>query len=111
MESPELYAKIEQEIAQSHARYEAEQNDAQFSTTRAVELETLRLLLQRLRDGETREALRAWLREEMPRLEEELEREFHCPTFDWYDEHYHYKRLAGERDACRKMEQLLAEEP
>ena len=40
-------------------------------------------------------------------MEQELER----PSFDWYDEHYQYKRLEGRRNACQTIEKLLTKPP
>lgn len=110
MERSELFAKIEIEISQSQLRYEADRDNAHLSTIRVKELETLQNLYDRLKSGEEAEALLNKLKEDLPELEEMKEQEFLHPSFDWYDEHYHYKVLDGRCDAYRIMIKLLEQE-
>lgn len=95
----QLFAKMEGEIAKAQKRYQADREDSYLSNVRVAEIEALQALLQRLRQGESVEELSAWLRQELPQLEENMEQELERPSFDWYDERYQYKRLEGRRDA------------
>ncbi len=97
----QLLAKMEEEIAKAQERYQADQEDSYLSHVRAAEIEALQALRQRLRRGESMEELSAWIRQELSRLEENMEQELNRPSFDWYDEHYQYKRLEGRRDAYK----------
>ena len=110
MKKTELFMKIEDEIAQSQLRYEADENDSYIGTVRRAELESLQYLYSRLKDGEEAEEFLAWLRAKLPELEERRERELESPSFDWYDDHYHYKVLDGQCDAYRIMIKLLEQE-
>ena len=107
MEKARLYAKIEDEIARSRARYEKNQADSNISTSCAKELETLRYLYERLKGGESPEGLLADLRRKLPEMKSLMDREAEFPSFDWYDEHYHYKVLDGQCDAYEWMIALL----
>ena len=43
-------------------------------------------------------------------MEEERDREAIYPSFDWYDEHYHYKILEGWCIAYKEVIKLLEKE-
>lgn len=105
----DLCTKIEMSIASCEARYKAHENDSYLSTVLASEMETLQILLERVKGTETEERLLAELRAKLPELEQELDREAEYPTFDWYDEHHVYKVLEGHRDAYRKVISILEE--
>lgn len=109
MERVVLCGKMETAIASCEARYEAAKNDSYLSTVLASELETLQILLERVKSGEAEERLSAELKAKLPELEEEMDREAEYPTFDWYDEHHIYKVLEGHRDAYRKVIAILEE--
>ena len=98
---------LERAIAESRARYEADQHNADVSASRASEWQTLCEWRGFLQNGEPSAALRKKLAAALPGLKEELAREAEHPSFDWYDEHYHYKRLAGVLDAYRILLPLL----
>ncbi len=101
---------LERAIAESRARYEADQHNADVSASRASEWQTLCEWRGFLQNGEPSAALREKLAAALPGLKEELAREAEHPSFDWYDEHYHYKRLAGVLDAYRILLPLLEPE-
>ena len=101
---------LERAIAESRARYEADQHNADVSASRASEWQTLCEWRGFLQNGEPSAALREKLAAALPGLKEELAREAEHPSFDWYDEHYHYKRLAGVLDAYRIVLPLLEPE-
>ncbi len=101
---------LERAIAESRARYEADQHNADVSASRASEWQTLCEWRGFLQNGEPSAALRKKLAAALPGLKEELAREAEHPSFDWYDEHYHYKRLAGVLDAYRILLPLLEPE-
>lgn len=107
VEKAELLYKIEEAIAQSRMRYEKDSDDSYLSIVRAEELETLQRFYGRLKSGEGAENLLAELRRGLPELEAEREKEAERPSFDWYDEHYHYKLLDGQCGAYRIMMELL----
>ena len=110
-EQEALWAGVRQEIARAQAQYQEEQEDSYLSHVRAAEEQTLQALYERLQAGESGKELLAWLRQELPRLEEWMEQELERPSFDWYDEHYHYKCLEGRRNACQTIEKLLTKPP
>ena len=101
---------LKRAIAESRARYEADQHNADVSASRASEWQTLCEWRGFLQNGEPSAALRKKLAAALPGLKEELAREAEHPSFDWYDEHYHYKRLAGVLDAYRILLPLLEPE-
>ncbi|MDE5892342.1 MAG: hypothetical protein K2H45_05430 [Acetatifactor sp.] len=101
-----MIEEIQQLIVQCKAAYEAEKDDAFLSNVRHAELEELQSLSQRLQEMEPAELLR-FLREEQPALEARLKEEEDHPTFDWYDEYHHAKRLAGVLAARRSVMKLL----
>lgn len=101
---------LERAIAESRARYEADQHNADVSASRASKWQTLCEWRGFLQNGEPSAALREKLAAALPGLKEELAREAEHPSFDWYDEHYHYKRLAGVLDAYRILLPLLEPE-
>lgn len=101
---------LERAIAESRARYEADQHNADVSASRASEWQTLCEWRGFLQNGEPSAALRKKLAAALPGLKEKLAREAEHPSFDWYDEHYHYKRLAGVLDAYRILLPLLEPE-
>ena len=101
---------LERAIAESRARYEADQHNADVSASRASEWQTLCEWRGFLQNGEPSAALREKLAAALPGLKEELAREAEHPSFDWYDEHYQYKRLAGVLDAYRILLPLLEPE-
>lgn len=105
-----MIEEILQLIVQCEAAYEAEKDDAFLSNVRHAELEELQSLSQRLRETEPAELLRC-LREEQPALEARLKEEEDHPTFDWYDEYHHAKRLAGVLAARRSVIKLLEQNP
>ena len=107
MEKPGLYVKIEEAIAQSRMRYEADREDSFLSIIRAGELETLQWLYGRIKSGENAENLLAELRRTLPELEAKREKEIDRSSFDWYDEHYHFKLLDGQCGAYGIMIELL----
>lgn len=107
-EQEALQAQIEQEISKSQARLQKDRKDSYWSHVWAAEEEELCSLCQRLKEGESREEMLAWLRQRLPQTEQWMRDELDHPTFDWYDEHYHYKRLEGRRNAYKIMENLLA---
>lgn len=93
-------------IVQCKAAYEEEKNDAFLSNVRYAELEELQNLSLRLHETEPAVLLRC-LREEQPALEAQLKEEEDHPTFNWYDEYHHAKRLAGVLAARRSVMKLL----
>ena len=107
MEKPELYTKIEEVIDRSRMRYEEVKEDWYSSTVRAEELRTLQSLYERLKNGESRENLLVEMKKKLPELEDWMEGELERPTFDWYDDHYHYKILDGQHSAYKIMIDLL----
>lgn len=110
MEYSELAEKMEERIAACEKKYEKMRQDAFLSTVYSSELETWRFLLEHLEnDGGQKDAatLQADLKKRLCELEEEKEREEHCPSFSWYGDHYHYLVLEGQCDAYRGMVELL----
>lgn len=97
---------IQELIAQCETAYETEKDDAYLSNVRHAELEELQSLSRRLDEQGPEELLRC-LREEQPILESRLREEEEHPTFDWYDEHHHAKRLTGILAARRSVTNLL----
>lgn len=93
-------------IAQCETAYETEKDDAYLSNVRHAELEELQSLSRRLSEVGPEELLRC-LREEQPVLETRLQEEGEHPTFYWYDEHHHAKRLSGILAARRSVTQML----
>ena len=99
--------EIAQALEARAARIESRRDEADGTNQRSFdvwdqsELEYLQGVIKRLRDGETCEALKAWLIGELTRLESEVEREDHCPTFDWYDDHHFAKIYGGQLAACK----------
>lgn len=100
--------ELQRLIAECEAAYEEEKDSPFLSVIRHEEIEELRRLALRLRDAGPEELLRQ-LKAEQPALEQALKDEDEHPTFDWYDEHYHAKRLMGVLDAHRKVRGLLEE--
>lgn len=109
MERSDICGKIEESIASCEAQYEAKKDDNYLSTVLASKIETLQILLERVKGGETGERLSAELKAKLPELEEDMEREAVYPTFDWYDEHRIYKVLEGHRDAYLEVTAILDE--
>ncbi len=106
----ELYREIEEKIALSREEYEEYKSDVQWSVTVAKKLEAFEHILSLLKKGQSPEALLADLKEELPGMEEERDREAIYPSFDWYDEHYHYKILEGWCIAYKEVIKLLEKE-
>lgn len=110
MGSSELYRKIEEKIAVCEENCEKDRGDAFLSTIRNSELETLRTLCERLKGEKSKERLRTELSGWLLELEKAKKREEEYPSFDWYDEHYHYKVLEGQCAAYRDVLELLEAE-
>ncbi len=89
-------ALLEKELA------EKQKDGPLCSTEDESEYAYLEALASRLRAGgdETGEIER--LREALPKLVDEEEREEYAPTFDWYDEHYYARIYIGKICACRR---------
>lgn len=109
MDKQGLYQKMEEKIALCGQQYEAVREDAFLSTTKRSELETFRWLYDCLKDGETVREMLDRLRQQLPEVEELKEREAVIPSFDWYNEHYHYEVLEGQCESYRSMIELLEE--
>lgn len=102
----ELERALEELTGQCRADYEANACDPYDSHIYAAKLEMLEELACRLEQLGAPELLRR-LEEEQPGVERALEREAECPSFDWYNEHYHYLRLEGNLDARRAVRAAL----
>ncbi len=107
MEQAELCAAVEAQLARSQQRYEEVQNDSFHSHVQAAELDRLKFVHQRLQEGESGAEILAWLKKDLPEIQEMLEQEGERPSFDWYDEHYQYKRLLGHQSATLLLIGLL----
>lgn len=88
------------------AAYRQERDRPMRSIVLRGELEELRSLAARLEEAGPEELLRQ-LREEAPALQASLDREVECPSFDWYDDHYHAERLMGVQNARKAVLALL----
>ncbi len=109
MKKSELFSKIEDKIALCKKEYEAGADDAFISNVQISKQKMLEKLLDRLKNGEQEKILLAYLKKRLPELEKEMEREEEAPSFDWYDEHYHYKVLYGQCAAYREIIGVLEE--
>ena len=107
IEHAKLCRALDGALVESSARYEAAQRDAYLSYVYAAETETLTDVRRSLEDGMSVEELAAKLRERIPALEQAMREEDEHPTFNWYNEHYHYLRLEGQRDAWRAVQRIL----
>ncbi len=105
----ELNREIEEKIALCEQRYEENKEDSFLSVILDSELRKLQTLYGRIRNEmpADQEKMLAELKAEFAELEKDREREEHSPTFDWYDEHYHYKVLDGQCDAYRSVIGIL----
>lgn len=104
-----LTGRFDERIAELEARAAGGAADG-FDVWDRAEADYLRAVRERLAGGEDAADVRAWLAGELPRLEEEVAREEACPTFDWYDEHYHEKICSGRLAACRTALSLCEED-
>lgn len=104
-----LFGKMEEKMAICGKKCEESKGDAFFSIIYASELETWQALYKRLQGSVQADAgiLQTELRERLARLEEAKGREEERPSFDWYDEHYHYKVLEGQCAAYQGMLELM----
>lgn len=109
MKNLNLYDKIEEKISLCEKRYEEDKNDSFLSTIRHSEWKTMEILYERVKDAEQPENLLPELEEKLAELEIEKEKEDRYPSFDWYDEHYHYKVLDGQCDAYKYMIKLITD--
>lgn len=102
----QLLAQIAQLIEAQRKRLEADGNAA-IETRVKAHIEYLESISNELANGLDKDALRAKLEEELPRLDEEIAREEAGYTFDWYDDHHYEKIYLGQRDACKDLLALL----
>lgn len=102
-----LCAALEEALAESRARYEAEKDDAYRSYVYVSKTETLADLLRKTRDGMSADELAQQARKMLPELEEAMREEDEHPTFDWDNEHYYYLLYEGQRDAWRVVQRIL----
>jgi hypothetical protein len=70
-------------------------------------IDYLKELQESLAQGESATVAYERLKADLPRLEEEAERESVAPTFDLYDDHYHEKVCCGHLEACKVAIQLF----
>ena len=111
MEHAELCAALAEALTRCRARYEAAREDAHLSHVYAAEIETLEALAGRAANGVSAAELAAQAHKKLPELEQAMHEEYEHPTFDWYNEHYHYLRLEGQRDAWLTVQTLLKPGP
>lgn len=109
MEQAELCAALEEALAAGRAQYEKARNDAFLSHVYASKAETLEFLCKRAAEGLPAKELAEQAREKIPELEEAMREEDEHPTFDWDNEHYHYLRYEGRRDAWRAVQKIVEE--
>ena len=102
-----LCSAMEEKIACCKAAYERHKDDAFLSTLYAHKLQSFEGYRRRLQAGEAAQALLMELQQALPALKQDREREAESPTFDWYDDHYHYKVLSGQYEAMAEMIELL----
>lgn len=103
----DVLSRMKEQIVLCEKEYEAKKDDPFDSFILHSKLEMLQNRLNRLTNGESPEALLAELKKILPELEKAKEQEEDHPTFDWYDDHYHYKVLYGQCMACKEMIRLL----
>ena len=103
----ELYRRLEEQIALCRENCQGYRDDAFDSVVWASKLETLEEFFHLLKEGLPAGGMLTDLKEQMPALEERREQEAEYPSFDWYDDHYHYKVLDGRHKACKDMIELL----
>ena len=109
MDYLKLLEKIEEKIALCEKRYEEDKNDAFLSTIKHSEWKTVESLYEQVKNAEQPENLLPEWKEKLAELEVEKEEEDRHPSFDWYDEHYHYKVLDGQCDAYKGMIKLMTD--
>ena len=107
MEQTALLTKIKEQIVQCEAEFEQYQDDTFLSYVLAEKRRTLQHFWECLQTETDLESFKARLEEKLPQLEAAKKEEEEHPTFDWYDEHYHYKVLEGICDAYRCVLKLL----
>lgn len=107
MKKQELFAKLEEQIVLCEAEYQRYKDDTFYSYIYAEKLKTLQYFMECLQKEEDLGSFKARLEERLPELEAAKKEEDEHPTFNWYDEHYHYKVLEGTCDAYRCMLKLL----
>lgn len=98
--------QLQRMIGDCAAAYQEERDKPVRSIVLRGELEELRSLAARLEEAGPEELLRQ-LREEAPALQASLDRETECPSFDWYDDHYHAELLMGVQNARKAVLTLL----
>ena len=102
-----LTAAIEDAITACEKKYNEVRHDPYLSHVAAAHLDTLGGLYKRLTDGMTPDELTAALTSELPELIAYRDAESEHPSFDWYNEHYHYLRAEGRCDAYEEMIGIL----
>ncbi len=91
-------------IAAKIAEYDADAADGGvpgFDAWDRAARDYLEDVRKRLLAGEDAASVYARLKDELPRLEELVEAEEACYTFDWYDDHHYIKIYSGQVQACR----------
>ncbi len=105
-----LCGALMEKIALCKRDYEENRDDTSLSTLLASKLGSLEELHKRLQGGEDPGELMTELKGKLPGLEQDMEREAECPSFDWYDEHHYYKVFSGQRKAILEVIELLDRE-
>ena len=107
MEDTGLCGKIEEKMAECRGKCVRDRDDPFLSIVWHSELEMLEAFYDRIRKEGLPAVQQADLRERLAELEKEKKKEEEHPSFDWYDEHYHYKVLEGQCAAYKVVLELL----
>ena len=107
MEYKGLCRKIEEKMAECREKCVEDKDDPFWSHVRHSELETLEIFYDRIQKEGLPALWQTDLKERLAELEKEKKKEEESPSFDWYDEHYHYKVLEGQCAAYKAVLELL----
>lgn len=93
-------AAIEEKIVELRATAQSREFSS-FDAWDQAEIEYLEEVRDRLARGMAPGLMYEELKNDLRGFEDEVAREEACPTFDWYDDHYHEKLCSGRLAACR----------